>query len=139
VEALLDNARAVFDILIVDGCEDITNPVSSVSIAHARQVLVLHRQSVASGLWYRSLGDFIFQLHLAEKMLHLIQESPTSIYEYASALHIQPAFDLPYVAETQALEDGGNPIYLQTHKHCARYKRAIDQLVQDLWNREVIM
>jgi Flp pilus assembly CpaE family ATPase len=138
VETLLDHARAVFDIIITDGCENIVNPVSSISLAYAKQVLVLHRQSVASGLWYRSLGDFIFQLHLGDKMLHLIQETPASIYEYTSALQIESGFSLPYISEAQELENGGNPIYLQTDKHCTRYKRVIDQIVQDLWNREVI-
>ena len=64
VEVVLDHARALFDVIIVDASEDVTNPVSGVALTQARQVVVVHRPSVASGLWFRSMGDFIFQLHL---------------------------------------------------------------------------
>ena len=139
VEDVLDHARSIFDVLIVDGSEDITNPVSSVSIAKARQVIVLHRQSVASGLWYRSMGDFLFQLHLETKLLHLIQETPASIHEYASALHMQTEIGLPYVSDAQAMEDGGGPIYLDSQKHSRRYGKTIDRLVSNLLEREAIL
>jgi MinD-like ATPase involved in chromosome partitioning or flagellar assembly len=139
VEGLLDHARAIFDVLIVDGCEDITNPVSSVALAAAKQILTVHRQSISSGMWYRSMGDFRRQLHLEDKLLHLIQEAPSGIHEYAAALHIQPRVTLPYIAEAQVLEDGGTPVCFDTRKRCRRYSRIMEQLIQDLWDREVII
>ncbi len=139
VEGLLDHARSVFDVLIVDGSEEVTNPVSGVSLAYSKQILTVHRQSVSSGLWYRSMGDFIRQLHLEDKLLHLIQEAPSGIHEYAPALRIQPGFTLPYIEEAQALEDGGTPIAFEPRKRCRRYAKTAEQIVQDLWNREVIL
>lgn len=139
VEEVLDHARAVFDILLVDGSESLTNPVSSVSIAQSRQVLVVHRQSVASGIWYRSMGDFIFQLHLEDKLLHLIQETPKSIQEYASTLGIRPEMSIPYCANARQSEDGGAPIYMESGKHCRRYAKAVDQLVKACLNNETIV
>jgi MinD-like ATPase involved in chromosome partitioning or flagellar assembly len=139
VEDVLEHARAIFDVLIVDGCEEITNPISSVSIAKARQVIVLHRQSVASGLWYRSMGDFLFQLHLESKLLHIIQETPGSIHEYASALRVQPKLELPYVSDAQGLEDSGVPVYLDRNGPSRRYGKAVELLAKHLYESEVVL
>lgn len=138
VEAVLDRVRsATFDILIVDGSENITNPVSSVAISQSKQIITVHKPTVASGLWFRSMGDFIFQLHLEEKLLHIVQETPFGIqpHEYLSAMRLNADIELPHVPDALRLEDSGTPIVLESNKICRRYKKEIQQLIQVLHNK----
>jgi Flp pilus assembly CpaE family ATPase len=139
VEQVLDRAKPYFEILIVDGSEDLNSPVSSVGISQSSQLVVAHRPSVASGLWFRSVGDFIYQLHLTDKMLHVVQETPWSLppSEYTATLGLNTVVQLPYISNARQLEDSGTPIYMEKDKACRRYNNQVDRLVQTLQEQEV--
>lgn len=141
VEQALDRTRPFFEALIIDGSEDLMNPVSSVGISHSSHIIAVHRPSVASGLWYRSMSDFIYQLHLEEKLIHVMQESPWSMasQEYSAALGLDIDIQLPCVSNALQLEDSGAPIYLENEKSCRRYRRQVDRLLDALQEKEGFM
>ncbi|GHU94319.1 hypothetical protein FACS1894208_05180 [Clostridia bacterium] len=140
-EQVLDSALSYFEVLIADGSEDITNPVSSVALSQSGKIIAVHKPSVAAGVWYRSMSDFISQLHLENKLLHVIQQAPWHIEatEYASALRINVSLSLPYVPNAPQLEDNAKPIILESEKYCRRYGKAIIELSKIVSDSEVVL
>lgn len=138
VEQVLERARPFFEVLVIDGSEDLMNPVSSVGITQSSHTVIIHNPSVASGLWYRSMGDFIYQLHLEDKLSHVTQESPWGLapQEYAAALGLDADVQLPYVQNARQLEDNGSPIFLENDKACKRYKKQLTRLLEILHDKE---
>ena len=57
-ERMMKAATMVFDILIVDGAPELTNPISGVGLWLAERIFTLHKPSIAAQMWYRSVSDF---------------------------------------------------------------------------------
>lgn len=134
VEHLLSQAAVFFDFLIVDGSEDINNPVSSIAMTLSSTIFTLYKPSIATCLWLKAMEDFILQLHLKDKMIHLMNGSddscPVEAFLKSTGLHYH--HELPFVKEAPVLENSGTPIYTVTEKECKRYSRILDTIADEL-------
>jgi len=56
-ERMMNAAALVFDILIVDGAAEVTNPVSGVGLWLAERIYTLHKPSISAQMWHEGVSD----------------------------------------------------------------------------------
>jgi Flp pilus assembly CpaE family ATPase len=134
VETMLNQACVFFDFLIVDGSEDINNPISSIALTMASSIFTLYKPSIASCLWQRAMEDFIMQLHLKDKLIHMLSANDSScpVEDFLRSTGLHYSYELPFVKSAPILENTGTPICLINDKECKRYSRVLDTVADEL-------
>lgn len=138
VERMMNAAALVFDILIVDGAAEVTNPVSGVGLWLAERIYTLHKPSIAAKMWHEGVADFVRELHIAEKQIHILQ-LPNGEFDdktYRSMMGLPFAYDLPYVKRAGELENAGTPIYFFRDRTCRRYGKVLEQIAKGICGGE---
>ena len=134
VERMINAASLVFDILIVDGAADMTNPISGVGLWMADKVFTLHKPSIAAQMWQRGVSDFVRELHIAEKQTHILQ-TPNGEFDdktYKSMTELSFAYELPYIKQASELENAGTPLCFFHDRHCRRYSKVLEKIADEI-------
>ena len=138
VERMMNAAALVFDILIVDGAAEVTNPVSGVGLWLADRIYTLHKPSIAAKMWHEGVADFVRELHIAEKQIHILQ-LPNGEFDdktYRSMTELPFAYELPYIKRAGELENAGTPIYFFRDRTCRRYGKVLEQIAKGICGGE---
>jgi MinD-like ATPase involved in chromosome partitioning or flagellar assembly len=132
VEDLLAQSSAHFDCVIVDGSEDIGNPISSVALTMSTHVLLLHRPSVVSCSWYASKKEVIPLLRVDGKLIHIVNayDGSCKLDDYLGRTGINTKLELPFVAEAPLLENMGTPIFISDGKKIREYNTVLNKIVE---------
>ena len=137
-ERMMKAATMVFDILIVDGAPELTNPISGVGLWLAERIFTLHKPSIAAQMWYRSVSDFTRELHIADKQTHILV-SPNSEFDdkaYRSMMEVPFAYELPYIKRAGELENAGTPLYSYHDRFCKRYSKVLEKIASSICGGE---
>jgi len=129
-EQMINTASLVFDLLIVDGAPEASNPVSGVGLWLSDTVFTLHRPSIAAQMWHIGVSDFVRELHLAEKQTHVLL-SPNGEFDektYRNMTELNFVYELPHVKCAGELENAGTPLYFFRDRSCGRYGKVLDQI-----------
>ena len=131
-EELIMQAASHFDCVIIDGSDDIGNPVSSVGLTMSDKVLLLHRPSIASCSWYASKREIIPLLRLDEKILHIINAHDTScnLGDYLGRANISVKLELPFIAEASTLENMGTLICSSDTRKSKEYNSVLNKIIE---------
>lgn len=134
VERMINAASMIFDILIVDGAAEVTNPMSGVGLWMADKIYTLHKPSVAAQMWYQGVSDFVRELHIAEKQTHILQ-APNGEFDdktYRSMTELSFAYELPYIKRAGELENAGTPLYFFHDRHCRCYSKVLEKIAAEI-------
>ncbi len=134
VERMITAASLVFDILIIDGAGELANPVSGAGIWMAERIYTLHKPSIAAQMWYQGIEDFVRELHIAGKQIHILR-SPNGEFDgktYQGMTGLSFAYELPFVKRAGELENAGTPIYHFHDRVCRRYGRVLEQISEEI-------
>mgnify|MGYP001157466556 FL=1 len=137
-ERMMKAATMVFDILIVDGAPELTNPISGVGLWLAERIFALHKPSIAAQMWYRSVSDFTRELHIADKQTHILV-SPNGEFDdkaYRSMMEVPFAYELPYIKRAGELENAGTPLYSYHDRFCKRYSKVLEKIASSICGGE---
>lgn len=129
-EQLINNASITFDVLVIDGSAEVNNPISSVGLWLADKIFTLHKPSIAGQMWYQGVSDFVRELHIAEKQLHILQ-APTGEFDdktYKNMVEISFDYELPCVNRAGELQNAGTPLYIYHDRQCRRYSKALGRI-----------
>jgi len=129
-EQLIINASITFDVLIIDGSAEMNNPISSVGLWLADKIFTLHRPSIAAQMWHQGVADFVRELHIAEKQLHILQV-PNGEFDdkiYKNMVEKSFAYELPHVNRASELQNAGTPLYIHHDRHCRRYSKVLERI-----------
>ena len=134
VEQMITAASVVFDILVIDGAAELTNPVSSVGLWLAETICTLHWPSIAAQMWYQSVADFVRELHIAEKQIHILLEPDGEFDDqtYREMTGLSFPFELPYVKRATELQNAGTPLYFCRDRACRYYGKVLEQIADRL-------
>ena len=134
VEQLIVSASLVFDILIIDGSEDITNPVSGVGLWMAERIFTLYRPSVAAQMWNKGVEDFIRELHIKDKQIYIMQAPNGEFCDktFKSLIELSFDYELPFIKRASELENAGTPIYFFKDRRCLRYSKVLEQTSDEI-------
>lgn len=130
-EQMINAAALVFDIIIVDGATEVNNPVSGVGLWLSDTILTLHRPSIAGLMWYKGVSDFVRELHLAEKQIHILL-APNGEFDdknYRSMTKLPFDYQLPHIKHATELENAGVPLYFFRDRPCRRYGKVLEQII----------
>jgi MinD-like ATPase involved in chromosome partitioning or flagellar assembly len=134
VERLISAASFVFDALIIDGSEDVTNPISSTGVWMAERIYTLYKPSIASAMWLRGVDDFLRELHIKDKQINIMR-SPNGDFcdkTFKNLTELSFKYELPFVKQASELENAGTPIYLCNDRACRRYSKVLEQIAEDI-------
>ena len=132
-ERMMNAAALVFDILIVDGAPEVTNPVSGVGLWLAEKIYTLHKPSVAAQMWHEGVSDFVRELHIADKQTHILL-LPNGEFDdktYRSMTGLPFVYELPYIKRAGELENAGTPIYFFQDRTSRRYGKILEQIAKE--------
>lgn len=134
VERMINAASLVFDILIVDGAAEVTNPVSGVGLWLAERIFTLHKPSIAAHMWYQGVSDFVRELHIGEKQTHILLEANGDFDNkvYQSMTELSFAYQLPYIKRAGELENAGTPLYFFRDRPCRRYRKVLEEIASGI-------
>ena len=134
VERLIVAASLVFDILIIDGSGDVTNPVSSTGLWMAERIYTLYRPSIAAHMWHRGVEDFVRELHIKDKQVPVMQVPNGEFCDktFKSLIELSFKYELPFVKRAGELENAGTPIYFFRDRACRRYSRVLDKISDEI-------
>lgn len=138
VERMINAASLVFDILIVDGAAEVTNPVSGVGLWLAEKIYTLHKPSIAAQMWHRGVADFVRELHIAEKQIHVLQ-SPNGDFDdktYRGMTGLSFSCELPHIKRAGELENAGIPLYFYRDRPCRRYGKILEEIANRICGGE---
>lgn len=139
-ERMMNAASLVFDILIVDGAAEVTNPVSGVGLWLAERIYTLHKPSIAAQMWHKGVSDFVRELHIADKQTHILQ-TPNGEFDdktYRSMMELPFSYELPYIKWAGELENSGTPIYFFQGRTCRRYGKILEQIAKGICGGEAL-
>jgi len=131
-EDIFAQSSAHFDCVIVDGHEDIGNPISSVALTMSANVLMLHRPSIASCSWYASKKEVLSLLRIDNRLIHIINayDGSCKLDDYIGRTGINAKLELPFVAEAPVLENMGTPIFNSDSKKIREYKSILNKIAE---------
>ncbi|MDD2491207.1 MAG: hypothetical protein PHV12_03320 [Bacteroidales bacterium] len=134
VERMLNAASLVFDILIVDGAAEVTNPVSGVGLWVAERIYTLHKPSIAAQMWYRGVTDFMRELQIIEKQTHILLEPNREFDDktYRKMLELPFTYELPHIKRAGELENAGTPIVFFRDRLCRRYIKVLEKIADEI-------
>ena len=138
VERMINSASLVFDILIVDGAAEVTNPVSGVGLWLAERIYTLHKTSIAAQMWHIGVSDFVRELHIGEKQIHILQASNGDFDDktYQSMTGLSFPYELPFVKRAGELENAGTPLYFFRDRTCRHYGRVLERIANGICGGE---
>lgn len=134
VDRLISASSLLFDILIIDGSGDLTNPISGVGLWMAEKVYTLYKPSASAPMWQKGVEDFVRELHVADKQINIVQ-SPNGEFDdkvFKGLLDIPLKYELPFVKCAGELENAGTPIYLYNDRACKRYSTVLNKISNDI-------
>ena len=134
VEKLINTASLVFDILIIDGDGDVTNPVSGVGLWMAERIYTLYKPSIAAQMWHKGVADFVRELHIVDKQTH-VMVAPNGEFcdkTFESLIELSFKYELPFVKQAGEFENAGTPIYFCRDRACRRYSRVLEKISDEI-------
>ena len=138
VERMISAASLVFDVLVVDGSGDVNNPVSSTGLWLAERIYTLHKPSIAAQMWHIGMGDFVKELHIAGKQVHLLGESNGEFdgKAFKGLMELSFSYNLPFVKRAGELENAGTPICFFRDRACRQYSKVLERIAGEICGGE---
>ncbi len=132
VNALYADAATRFDLIVVDGDENLDNPLSSIALTQCAKLLMLHHPSVADSLWYASTERIRALLGLNDKAVHLLSNDDRTCdtAAFSAALSVPYFVQLAHVPDAPMLANTGTPLYKSRTKGAEAYTKAVDKLAR---------
>ena len=127
---MIEDAAMRFDYLIIDGSEELNNPISSIGLVLASQILMVHYPSVKDYTWYQGMSNMMDILRLRDKSVHILNGYDKSCDKAAFmlSLGVEFKYDLDYVENAKIYENSGSLIYSQGSAGTKAYRKAINKI-----------
>ena len=111
VKDLIEDAAMRFDYIIIDGSEELNNPVSSLGLTMSNKIIVVHRASTKDCIWQSSMENTMQLLNLNSKSIHILNGyyKTCDKMTYMSNIGVKLSFELPYIQKAKIFENSGKP------------------------------
>lgn len=129
VKEMLEDAAIRFDYLIIDGSEELNNPISSLGITMSNKIIRVYRVSTKDCVWYAAMDNLTDLMHIRSKTINVINGYDKSCDKMAflNSSGIKPDFELPYIQAAATLSNSGKLIY-DSRTVSGQYKKIIEKL-----------
>lgn len=126
---LIEDAVMRFDYIIIDGSEELNNPISSIGLTMSSKIVIAHRASTKDCIWQASMENTMQLLNLTDKAVHILNgyDKTCDKMTYMNNVGVKFDFELPYIANGKILENSGKPFYTSSTVS-NEYKKTIQKL-----------
>lgn len=133
VRELIEDSTIRFDYIIIDGSEDLNNPVSSIGLIMANKIIRVYRVCAKDCIWHKAMENLTDLIHIQNKTITVINAYDKSCDKLAflSGLDTKPDFELPFVANCSILTNSGKLIYNSKISN-GFYKKIIQKLASQV-------
>ena len=133
VTELIEDSMMRFDYIIIDGSEELNNPVSSIGLTMSNKIVRVYRVCAKDCVWHKSMENLTDLLNIENKTINVINAHDQSCDKLAflSAIDVKPDFELPYVANCQTFTNSGKLIY-NSKLGNGLYKKEIQKIAGQL-------
>lgn len=126
---LIEDAVMRFDYIIIDGNEELNNPISSIGLTMSSKIVIAHRASTKDCIWQASMENTMQLLNLTDKAVHILNgyDKTCDKMTYMNNVGVKFDFELPYIANGKILENSGRPFYTSSTVS-NEYKKTMQKL-----------
>lgn len=131
---LFQQLQVCSDYIIIDCTGDLREPMTSLGLYLADQVICMYTMSIESGLWHQSMQSFFKNFHIVEKMRPIIGEwnIGCSINEFLQMSKLVNAVHLPEIIDAQIFQNSGKLICEGKSRETKAYKAVMEQLAGEV-------
>ena len=133
VKELIEDSRIRFDYIIIDGSEELNNPVSSIGLTMSNKIVRVYKVCAKDCIWHKAMENLTDLIHIRSKTITIINGYDKSCDKMAflSGLDVKPDFELPFISNCQTLTNSGKLIYNSKLVN-AHYKKTIQKLASQV-------
>ena len=113
VKELIEDSKIRFDYIIIDGSEELNNPISSIGLTMANKIIRVYKVCTKDCIWHKAMENLTDLLHIRNKTITVINAYDKSCDKMAflNGLDTRPDFELPYVSNCSTFANSGKLIY----------------------------
>jgi len=113
VKDLIEDSTIRFDYIIIDGSEELNNPVSSIGLTMSNKIVRVYKVCAKDCIWHKAMENLTNLIHIRSKTITVINAYDKSCDKLAflNGINIKPDFELPYIVNCPVLANSGKLVY----------------------------
>ena len=129
IKELIEDCEIRFDYIIIDGSEELNNPISSIGLTMSNKIIRVYKVCAKDCIWYNAVENLTSLLHIRNKTINVINgyDKTCDKMAFLSGTNIKPDFELPYVANCSTLINSGKLI-INSKSGGGQYKKVMQRL-----------
>lgn len=129
INELITNSSIMFDYIIIDGSEELNNPISTIGLTLASKIITVHRVSAKDSIWFAAMSNMCNVLHLNEKSVHILNgyDKTCDKMAFINSINAKMDFEFPYIQNSKILENSGKLIF-DSQTGSSVYKKTMQRL-----------
>lgn len=133
VQELIEDSTIRFDYIIIDGSEELNNPISSLGLSLSDKIVRVYKVCTKDCIWHKAMNNLTDLIHIRDKTVTVINGYDKSCDKLAflSGLEVKPDFELPFIENCATLTNSGKLIYNSKLVN-GHYKKTIQRLAGQL-------
>lgn len=133
IKDLIKDSAIRFDYIIIDGSEELNNPVSSIGLTMSNKIIRVYKVCAKDCIWHKAMENLTDLLHIKDKTITVINAYDKSCDKLAflNVLDTRPDFELPFVSDCSTLTNSGRLIYNNKLVN-GQYKKIIQKLASQI-------
>lgn len=133
IKELLEDCKIRFDYIIIDGSEELNNPISSIGLSMSDKIVRVYRVCAKDCIWHKSMENLTDLIHIKDKSVTVINgyDKTCDKLTFLNGLGIKPDFELPYISNCPVFANSGKLIY-NSRLSNGQYKRIVQKLAAQL-------
>ena len=133
VKELIEDSTIRFDYIIIDGSEELNNPISSIGLTLSNKIVRVYKVCAKDCIWHKAMENLTDLIHIRSKTITVINGYDKSCDKMAflNGLDTKPDFELPFVSNCPTLTNSGKLIYNSKLAN-GHYKKTIQKLASQV-------
>ena len=133
VKELIEDSTIRFDYIIIDGCEELNNPISSIGLTMANRVIRVYKVCTKDCIWHKAMENLTDLLHIKGKTITVINgyDKTCDKMAFLNGLDTKPDYELPFVSNSTTLTNSRKLIYNGKLTN-GQYKKIIQRLASQV-------
>ena len=129
IKELIEDCAIRFDYIIIDGSEELNNPISSIGLTMSNKIIRVYKVCAKDCIWHNAVENLTSLLHIRNKTINVINgyDKTCDKMAFLSGTNIKPDFELPYVANCSTLINSGKLI-INSKSGGGQYKKVLQRL-----------
>ena len=133
IKELIEDCAIRFDYIIIDGSEELNNPISSIGLTMSNKIIRVYKVCAKDCIWHNAVENLTSLLHLRNKTINVINgyDKTCDKMAFLNSSGIKPDFELPYIQAAATLSNSGKLIY-DSRTVSGQYRKIIEKIARQV-------